>query len=92
MVLQRLWLQLLMVTLMLYTHYYRMMLLLILKTKYVHYAIISHIILYFTLPILMYTQNGATALMMATATGNIEIVQVLLQHKGDVNIQDAVST
>ena len=40
----------------------------------------------------MYTQNGATALMMATATGNIEIVQVLLQHKGDVNIQDAVST
>lgn len=36
------------------------------------------------------TQDGYTALMYATLMGHFEVVDVLVEHKADVNVQDEV--
>ena len=41
--------------------------------------------------IIIYLQNGGTALGFATYSGKVDVIQILLEHEASVNVKDTVS-
>ena len=57
----------------------------------VHVHAQNHVVMCAYYYVVVFVQNGLTALMLATQNGHVQVVQALLDAKADPNITESVS-